>query len=102
MLRHAAPMAKEKTYSEVLNLRVEKALDDEIKRIAGKNEKPASETARMLLTWGVEAHRAMEARLLQRPYDYEPEHDGFFPERMVIDVHWEYFDPESGNRVHPA
>jgi hypothetical protein len=94
-------MAKEKTYSEVLNLRVEPALDAEIKRIARHNSSAASEAARMLLTWGVEAHRAMEARLLQRPYDYQPD-DDYFPRRMVIDVHWESFEPETGETVHPV
>ena len=95
-------MAKEKTYSEVLNLRVEPALDAEIKRIAGQGGTAASETARMLLTWGVEAHRAMEARLLQRPYDYKDDDADFFPQRMVIDVHWESFDPETGETVYPV
>ena len=93
-------MAKEKTFSEVLNLRVEPALDAEIKRIAAHRDKPASEIARMLLTWGVEAHRSMEAKLLLRPYDYEDAfHD--WPSRMVVDVRWEYFDPETGDRIHP-
>lgn len=44
----------------------------------------------MLLGWGVEAHRRMEAKILMRPYDYEePEFT-----RAVIDVRWEQFDPE--------
>lgn len=93
-------MAKEKTYSEVLNLRVEPALDAEIKRIAEQREKPASEIARMLLTWGVEAHRAMEAKLLLRPYDYD-DSDDHWPKRMVVDVRWEFFDPQSGDTVYP-
>lgn len=101
VLRHDGGMAKEKTFSETLNLRVEPALDAEIKRIAAHHEKPASEAARMLLTWGVEAHRAMEAKVLRRPYDYEPD-DDFFPERMVIDVHWESFDPQTGDSVYPV
>ena len=87
-------MAREKTYSEVLNLRIEPALDREIKRIASQKEQSDSETARMLLTWGVEAHRAMEASLLRRPYDFDPD-DGF-PLQMVIDVRWEQFDPAEG------
>ena len=95
-------MAREKTYSEVLNLRVEPALDAEIKRIAAQRDQPASEIARMLLTWGVEAHRSMEAKLLLRPYDFEDDDDDFFPRRMVVDVHWERFDPASGETVYPA
>jgi hypothetical protein len=83
-------MAKEKTYSEVLNLRVDEPLSQEIKRIAAQRETSESDTARMLLGWGVEAHRKMEAKTLMRPYDYEePDFT-----RVVIDVHWEQYDPE--------
>jgi hypothetical protein len=83
-------MAKEKTYTEVLNLRIDPALSREIQRIAAQRETSDSDVARMLLGWGVEAHRRMEAKVLMRPYDYQgPEF-----ERMVIDVRWEEFDPE--------
>jgi hypothetical protein len=84
-------MAKEKTYSEVLNLRVDKPLADEVKRIAGRRDTSESEVARMLLGWGVEAHRSMEAKELLRPYDAEPP-DG--PWRMRVTVVWEEVDPE--------
>jgi len=84
-------MAKEKVYSEVLNLRVEEVLSQEIKRIAGQHQTSESDAARRLLAWGVEAHRAMEARELLRPYDAaEPE----LPQRMKITVVWEDFDPQ--------
>jgi hypothetical protein len=83
-------MAPKKTYTDVLNLRVEPALSREIKRIAAQREASESEVARMLLGWGVEAHRKMEAKVLMRPYDYvEPEFT-----RMAIDVRWEQFDPD--------
>jgi hypothetical protein len=83
-------MAKEKTFTEVVNFRVEPALSHEIKRIAAQRDTSESDVARMLLGWGVEAHRKMEAKELMRPYDYEP------PDftRMIIDVRWEQFDPE--------
>jgi hypothetical protein len=84
-------MAKEKTYTEVLNLRVDRALSQEIKRIASQRETSESDIARMLLGWGVEAHRNMEAKLLLRPYDYEPATPF---ERPVIEVRWEQYDPE--------
>jgi hypothetical protein len=84
-------MAKEKTYGEVLNLRVDKALADEIARIAKQREKSESEVTRMLLGWGVEAHRSMEAQELLRPYDAEPPD---WPARMKVTVVWEEFDPE--------
>src|SRR5581483_11629469 len=90
VLRHSPLMAREKVYSEVLNLRVDEPLSQEVKRIAEQHETSESDAARRLLAWGVEAHRAMEARRLLRPYD-APEPD--FPQRMRITVHWEDFDP---------
>lgn len=77
-------MAKEKVYSEVLNLRIDEPLSQEIKRIAAQRESSESDTARMLLGWGVEAHRNMEGKKLMRPYD-APAPEG----RLVIDVYWE-------------
>jgi hypothetical protein len=89
-------MAKEKTYSEVLNLRVDEALSRELKRIAGARGTSESDVARMLLGWGVEAHRNMEAKDLLRPYDAaEPE----WPQRMRVEVRWESFDPETGETI---
>jgi hypothetical protein len=88
-------VAKEKTYGEVLNLRIDKALADEVARIASRREASESEVARMLLGWGVEAHRAMEAKELLRPYDAELP-DG--PLRMRVTVEWEEVDPEEYKR----
>jgi hypothetical protein len=82
-------MAKEKIFSEVLNLRVDKPLADEIERIAHQRETSESDVARMLLGWGVEAHRSMEAKQLLRPYDATPP-DG--PMRMRVTVVWEEVD----------
>lgn len=65
-------MAKEKVYSEVLNLRVDEAMSNEIKRIAAGVGQAESETARMLIDWGIEAHRAREIALLRRRYDAGP------------------------------
>jgi hypothetical protein len=85
-------MAKEKTYSEVLNLRIDKAMRDEIARIAQSRGESESECARRLLHWGITAHRDMEAKELLRPYDADwPE----YPVRLVVGVHWEEFDPEN-------
>ncbi len=83
-------MARKPAYPEVLNLRIDAGLSKEIKRIAAQRKKSESDIARMLLGWGVEAHRNMEAKVLMRPYDYEePEFT-----RMVVDVRWEQYDPE--------
>lgn len=49
-------MAKEKVYSEVLNLRIDEAMSKEIKRIAALGDNAESEAARMLIEWGIEAH----------------------------------------------
>jgi hypothetical protein len=84
-------MAREKTYSEVLNIRVDEPLANEIKRIASQRAKSESEVTRMLLTWGVEAHRSMEAKELLRPYDAAPPD---WPQRMRVTVVWEDFDPD--------
>jgi hypothetical protein len=87
-------MAKEKVYSEVLNLRVDEAMSKEIKRIAGQRGTPESEAARMLLEWGIEAHRAREVALLQLPYDrdYAVDEHG---DPLVLKVRavWTQFEP---------
>lgn len=62
-------MAKEKTYTEVLNLRIDEAMSEEIKRIAKQTDQPESETARSLIAWGIRAHRAREIAMLELPYD---------------------------------
>ena len=96
VLRKDEVMAREKTYSEVLNLRVDEALSKELKRIAASRETSESEVARMLLGWGVEAHRNMEAKQLLRPYDAGHSE---WPQRMHIEVRWESFDPETGETI---
>jgi hypothetical protein len=87
-------MAKEKIYSEVLNLRLDDAMSREIKRISRQREKPESETARMLIEWGIEAHRAREAALLHLRYDIEnPVDQHGEPLVLRIAARWEPFDP---------
>jgi hypothetical protein len=81
-------MAKEKVYSEVLNLRVDEAMSAEIKRIAGMEGSPESETARSLIGWGITAHRAREAALLRLPYDSGPPEDHFGPMALVVTAQW--------------
>lgn len=82
-------MAKEKVFSEVLNLRVDEAMSREIKRIAAQRSEPESETARMLIDWGIEAHRAREAALLSRRYDEgTPENRHGEPLKLEIVAQW--------------
>jgi hypothetical protein len=88
-------MAKERVYSEVLNLRVDEAMSEEIKRIAGVNGTPESETARALIAWGIEAHRAREAAMLSLPYDVKnPEDRWGNPLVLRIKASWESVDVE--------
>lgn len=89
-------MAKEKVFSEVMNLRIDETMSKEIKRIAKYRELASdSETARLLIDWGITAHRDMEAKRLRRPYDYEgPD----YPTEMVIGVWWEEVDPWEPDR----
>ena len=76
-----------------------KPLAEQITRIAQQRETSESEVARMLLGWGVEAHRSMEAEELLRPYDAEPP-DG--PMRMRVTVVWEHVDPDEWFAEHSS
>lgn len=76
-------------YTEVLNLRIDGALAREISRIAERQGKSESETARNLLGLGVDVDRKIEAAYLMRPYDSDdPE-----PMRPVVKIVFEEFDP---------
>lgn len=85
-------MAKESNLSVALNLRIDEAMSRELKRIAHQHDTTESDAARRLLRWGIEAHRSMEATLLDRPY-YVQDSDG--PYRMRIRAVWEEYDPET-------
>jgi hypothetical protein len=82
-------MAKEKVFSEVLNLRVDQAMSAEIKRIGAQHGQSDSEAARELIEWGIRAHRAREAALLRLPYDSDGPRDYTGnPMELVIDARW--------------
>ena len=82
-------MAKEKVYSEVINLRIDEAMSAEIKRIAAQREQADSEAARMLIDWGIEAHRVKEAALLRLPYGTKaPETRHGDPMELRITAEW--------------
>jgi len=87
-------MAKEKVFSDVLNLRIDEAMSTEIKRIAGQKGQPESETARALIDWGIEAYRAREVALLRRRYDAEePVDREGFPMELRVVAQWESVYP---------
>ena len=82
-------MAKEKVYSEVINLRIDEAMSAEIKRIAAQRQQADSEAARMLIDWGIEAHRVKEAALLRLPYGTKaPETRHGDPMELRITAEW--------------
>jgi hypothetical protein len=82
-------MAREKTYSETLNLRIDPTLAREIERIAKRRGVSDSEAARSLLGLGVDTDRKIEAARLNLPYDFDPSE--MVP---VLVVRWKEFDPE--------
>jgi hypothetical protein len=87
-------MAKEKLYSDVLNLRIDEAMSTEIKRIATQRGAAESETARMLIEWGIEAHRAREVAMLQLRYDVDTPHDEHGdPLVLKVEARWVPFEP---------
>ena len=87
-------MAKEKVYGKVLNLRIDEAMSKEIDRIAAQRDQPASEAARMLLEWGIEAHRAREVAMLQLRYDVEQPYDRHGdPLILRVVAQWEPCEP---------
>jgi hypothetical protein len=61
---------KEKLHG-TLNLRIGGKLEAEIERIAAAKGKTASETARTLLSYGVEVQRRLEAQRLMQHHDEE-------------------------------
>lgn len=78
-------MTTKKTFSGVLNLRVDEALSGEIDRIAKVEGTSASEAARKLLGHGVEVQRQLEASYLRLPYTLDLEKtEG----RVVIEAAW--------------
>lgn len=59
-------MTRERNLREVLNVRLDQALAREIQRIASVKGKTESEVARMLLSYGAEVERRLEAESLMR------------------------------------
>jgi hypothetical protein len=89
VIHHDQAMAKEKVYSEVLNVRVDEAMSNEIKRIANQGGSADSETARMLIEWGIEAHRAREVAKLKLRYDVDAPHDRHGdPLVLTVEARW--------------
>jgi hypothetical protein len=90
-----SPAHSQKIFSEVLNLRIDEAMSREVKRIAKQGDQPESETARALIAWGIEAHRAREVALLELPYDMGNDPVDRHGEPLVLRVvaRWEPWAP---------
>jgi len=59
----------QKPLREALNLRIDETLGAEIDRIAALQGKSPSEVGRLLLSYGAEVERRLEAQRLMRHYD---------------------------------
>ena len=76
--------------TDVLNLRVDEALSDEIGRIAKVEGLSASEAARKLLGHGVEVQRQVEASYLRLPYWLDRKSTSG---RIVVEAGWKPYSP---------
>ncbi len=64
-------MTRDRKLKEVLNVRLDEPLARELRRIAFDRGKTESEVARLLLSYGVEVSRRLDAERFSRPYDTE-------------------------------
>jgi len=84
-------VTRERKLREVLNVRLDQPLAREIQRIAVARGQTESEVARMLLTYGAEVERRLEAQALGRhhaaPRDSRPS-------ALIIEARREYFTDE--------
>jgi hypothetical protein len=76
-------VARERKLREVLNLRLDAPLAQEIRRLAKAQDRPESEVARTLLGYGAEVERRLEAQRLMSHYANQDEER---PGRIQIDA----------------
>jgi hypothetical protein len=84
-------VTRERKLREVLNVRLDRALAREIQRIASVKGRTESEVARMLLSYGAEVERRLEAEGLMR-HHAEARDDR--PARVVIEARREQVSDE--------
>jgi metal-responsive CopG/Arc/MetJ family transcriptional regulator len=82
-------MAKTDNLSEVLNIRIDTRLAEEVERLAQRRGMTASEVARELMTHGVQVERQVEAQELRRHYASLP-YDRT-KGRVLIDAKFEWY-----------
>jgi hypothetical protein len=66
-------VTRERKLREVLNLRLDEPLAREIARIAEGDRRSGSDVARMLLGYGIEVLRRLEAERLGQPFEWQQE-----------------------------
>jgi hypothetical protein len=80
-------MTRPRKLREVLNVRLDQPLAQEIRRIALDRGSSESEVARLLLSYGVEVQRRLDSERFSRSYEAEySEHDE--PGFVEIQARW--------------
>lgn len=77
--------------TDILNVRLDAELAEEIERIAAWRGKTASEVARDLLRLGVSAERDLEAEELKRPYGNARINRNAANVRVVVEAHYRFY-----------
>jgi len=82
-------MTRERKLSNVLNVRLDEPLAQELRRIATVQGRSESEIARTLLGYGIEVTRRLEAPAYTRPFAWqEREEDEPVPGVIEIEARW--------------
>ena len=79
--------------TDVLNLRLDPALAQEIQRIAEWRGTSASEIARELMRHGVAVERQLEAQELRRPYEHSRIDRDLDRGHLKIEAQWVWYTP---------
>jgi hypothetical protein len=87
MFGYVPRVTRERKLKEVLNVRLDEPLARELRRIAFDRDQTESEVARLLLSYGVEVSRRLDAARFSRPYkeDYRDRDEPGFVE---IEARW--------------
>jgi hypothetical protein len=88
-------MTRERKLREVLNVRLDKPLAQEIRRIAGGRGASESEVARTLLGYGVEVQRRLDAERFSR--HYLSEYGDEFEEPGYVEIQARWVEGEEGS-----
>jgi len=82
-------MTRPRKLQEVLNVRLDRPLAQEIRRIALDHGSTESEVARLLLSYGVEVQRRLDSERFSRPYGAEySERERYEVGHVEIQARW--------------